>query len=84
MENAKNTTPPQHAPSDPLPTWITPALIERTRAVWQPYVDHILSDDEAIEMIKTVGALCDVLFEPDPLDNRAVLDPLTVEIKTAA
>jgi len=75
MENAKNITPLQPTPSRSLPSWITPAWIARTRAVWQPYVDHVMSDEDAIEMLKTIGALAEVLFEPAPLDNHAVVDP---------
>lgn len=58
-----------------LPAWITPALIAQTRIVWQPYYAEPLSHDDAIELLSSVGALCDVLFEPNPLDNDDADEP---------
>ena len=41
--------------------WITPELIEATIRVWQPYYAEILSPEEAVEMIQSVGRLFQAL-----------------------
>lgn len=43
------------------PDWITPALIERTIKVWQPYYAEVLSVEEAITMIQNAGRLFSAL-----------------------
>jgi hypothetical protein len=43
------------------PDWITPELIERTIAVWQPFYRTVLTPEEAVTMILRVGRLFDVL-----------------------
>jgi hypothetical protein len=53
------------------PAWITPALIEQTRLVWQPYYGRPLSEADALEILASVGSLCDVLFFDSPLDDPA-------------
>lgn len=49
---ARGTPPPG------LPAWITPELVERTIAVWQPYYAGTLSTDDAIEILRN----CERLF----------------------
>jgi hypothetical protein len=39
------------------PEWITPELIERTIEVWQPYYEEVLTPEEAVTMIQSVGRL---------------------------
>jgi hypothetical protein len=43
------------------PDWITPELIEATIRVWQPYYEEVLTPEEAVTMILTVGRLFDAL-----------------------
>ena len=44
-----------------LPDWITPELITETIAIWQPRYSKRLTDQEAIEILRTVGQLFDAL-----------------------
>ena len=39
------------------PDWITAELIEATIRVWQPYYEEVLTPEEAVTMILTVGRL---------------------------
>jgi len=49
------------------PDWMTPQLIERTRVVWQKFYSHPLTREEAIDILRRVGRLIDVLRDPsDP------------------
>ena len=43
------------------PDWITPELVEATIRVWQPYYKEVLTPEEAVTMILTVGRLFDAL-----------------------
>ena len=43
------------------PDWITAELIERTIRVWQPYYQAVLTPEEAITMIQSVGRLYQAL-----------------------
>jgi hypothetical protein len=43
------------------PDWITPELVEATIRVWQPYYEEVLTAEEAVTMIFTVGRLFDAL-----------------------
>jgi len=43
------------------PDWITPELIEKTIRVWQPYYATILTPEEAVTMIQSVGRLYQAL-----------------------
>lgn len=47
------------------PTWITPELVARTLAVWQPFYRQPLALDDAIAMIVGVGRLADALLAED-------------------
>jgi hypothetical protein len=44
-----------------LPDWITTDLIEETIRVWQPYYPTILTAEDAIGMIRSVGGLFQAL-----------------------
>lgn len=35
----------------------SPGLIEQTKAVWQPYYDHVLTDEDAREIIEQMVGL---------------------------
>jgi hypothetical protein len=39
------------------PHWITAELIEATIRVWQPYYEAVISPEEAVTMIRSVGRL---------------------------
>jgi hypothetical protein len=54
-EDAKSIVPPG------TPDWITPELIEQTIRVWQPYHQAVVTTEEAVTMIQTVGHLFQAL-----------------------
>lgn len=43
------------------PDWITPELVEETIRVWQPYYEAIVTPEEAVTMIQSVGRLYQAL-----------------------
>ena len=43
------------------PEWITAELIEQTLRVWQPHYEAVLTPEEAVTMIQTVGRLYQAL-----------------------
>lgn len=43
------------------PDWITTELIEATIRTWQPYYKNTLTPEDAVEMIRNVGLLFQVL-----------------------
>ena len=47
-----------------LPAWISSELIEDTIRVWQPYYDHRLTIDDAIQILIGVDRLLEVLQSP--------------------
>ena len=67
-----------------LPAWITPELIQQARLAWQPYYGRLLSDTEAIEVLLSMGGLCDVLFFDSPLDNAADPEPPALPTRRSA
>ena len=44
-----------------LPAWISSELIEDTLRVWQPYYEHCLTIDDAVQILLGVDRLLDVL-----------------------
>ena len=56
-----NFEPPSNLSHRPLPGWITPAVIERTRAVWEPLYKSTLSDDEVVGLLLNIGNLFGLL-----------------------
>ena len=44
-----------------LPAWISSELIEDTIRVWQPYYEHRLTIDDAIQILIGVDRLLEVL-----------------------
>jgi len=48
------------------PDWITAELIEATIRVWQPYYAELLSPEEAVTMIQSVGRLYQALSSGSP------------------
>jgi hypothetical protein len=53
--------PTQQGSGPARPDWITSELIALTLATWQPYYTETLTDDDAVEMLMTVGNLYRVL-----------------------
>lgn len=43
------------------PDWITAELIEATIRTWQPYYREVITPEEAVTMIVSVGRLYDAL-----------------------
>lgn len=43
------------------PAWVTPELIEHTLRVWQPFYQHQLIPNDALEIIRGVAGIVDVL-----------------------
>ena len=43
------------------PDWITAELVEETIRVWQPYYEAVISPEEAVTMIQSVGRLYQAL-----------------------
>ena len=43
------------------PDWITAELIEQTIRVWQPFYEAVISPEEAVTMIQSVGRLYQAL-----------------------
>ena len=43
------------------PAWVTPELIEQTLRVWQPFYQHQLIPNDALEIIRGVAGIVDVL-----------------------
>jgi hypothetical protein len=43
------------------PDWITPELVEATIRTWQPYYREVITPEEAVTMIRSVGRLYDAL-----------------------
>lgn len=48
------------------PDWITAELIEKTIHVWQPYYADLLSPEEAVTIIQSVGRLYQALSSGSP------------------
>lgn len=48
------------------PDWITAELIEKTIRVWQPYYADLLSPEDAVTMVLTVGRLYQALSSGSP------------------
>lgn len=61
--------------SGSIPSWITLALMSRTRQVLEPRYGHPLSDDEIVSILVAVGAVGDFLRGESPLDNSDESDP---------
>ena len=52
-----NFEPPPIPTNRPLPGWITPDVIARTRATFEPLYGHSLTDDQIIELLINAGNL---------------------------
>ncbi len=44
-------------PTGPLPGWITADVIAETRAVWQPFYEKELTNDEIVDLLLNIGNL---------------------------
>lgn len=47
------------------PAWITSELLARTRAVWQPYYERTLSEQDVLEIVRSAGRLMEALGDAD-------------------
>ena len=61
MQNAQKVSARGPMPTRPLPGWITAAVIAETRAVWQPFYEKELTNDEVVGLLLNVGTLFRVL-----------------------
>jgi TorA maturation chaperone TorD len=61
--HADRPNPSGSAPS--RPSWVTPELIKKTLTTWQPYYKETLTEQDAVEMLLTVGNLYRVLLAGD-------------------
>lgn len=43
------------------PAWISEELVMKTLSVWQPFYSHPLTEDDARQIIMSVGRLIDVV-----------------------
>jgi hypothetical protein len=62
MTNQNVSSPDRVASATPVlppgtPSWVTPALVERTIIVWQPHYPERLTTEQAVEMILAIGWL---------------------------
>ena len=48
-------------PTGLLPGWITADVIAETRAVWQPFYEKELTNDEIVGLLLNVGTLFRIL-----------------------
>jgi hypothetical protein len=49
-------------------------LIAETRALWQPYYNEDLTDEQAVSLLIPVGALYEVLFSGEADDEEKADD----------
>jgi hypothetical protein len=56
-------------PTARVPEWLSVELIEKTRAVWQPYYASPLTDEDAKAIVLNVGRLFDVLSDVGDKDS---------------
>jgi hypothetical protein len=47
------------------PQWVTAELLQEAIEVWQPYYDHELTVEDALEITLSVGRLADVISMED-------------------
>ena len=47
------------------PSWVTPDLIRQTLETWQPFYDHPLTTDDALEIILNISRYWDAVREWD-------------------
>ena len=66
-----NFEPPPSQSHRPLPGWITPDVITRTRATWEPLYGRALSDDEIVELLLNVGNLFRLLRDSSSSNANA-------------
>ena len=55
------------------PVWVTPDLIARTVATWQPHYSEPLTPEVALEILLAAGRLLDALVED--VDEEALSGP---------
>ncbi len=50
----------EHKVEKVLPAWVTPALIDETLQVWNPWYKGMLSREHAIEILRNTARLLEV------------------------
>lgn len=76
MKQPKRQSEPRtaiHAAADVppgTPAWITADLIQHTIRIWQPFYEHRLISEQAVEIIMSAGRMVDLLSSGD--DHEAV------------
>jgi hypothetical protein len=61
VQNAQKVSVRGPMPVGPLPGWITADVIAETRAVWQPFYEKELTNDEVVGLLLNVGTLFRIL-----------------------
>jgi hypothetical protein len=61
VQNAQKVSVRGPMPAGPLPGWITADVIAETRAVWQPFYEKELTNDEIVDLLLNVGTLFRIL-----------------------
>lgn len=69
--------PTDSAPDAGLPDWVTRERIAHTKAVWQPFYSTPLTDEEAVEILLTVGNLYRFLAEVPDHEQTTYFSPET-------
>lgn len=64
-EHSQANRPNLSGSTSARPSWVTPELIKYTLSTWQPYYQETLTEDDAVEMLLTVGNLYRVLLAGD-------------------
>jgi hypothetical protein len=59
--DSDETPRPQAVVPAGAPSWVTPDLIEHTLRVWQPFYQQQLIPEDALEMIRGVAGIVEVL-----------------------
>lgn len=66
-------TTPSDAPPAPAvrppgtPQWVTAELLADTLAVWQPFYSHKLTEQDALEMLRSAAHLLEALGDDDEI-----------------
>jgi hypothetical protein len=70
-ERATSSLPEQDAA---LPRWITPALINETKEVWQKEYEECLTTADAVGLLQNMGGVFEIMFEDEPDEEQC--DPI--------
>jgi hypothetical protein len=59
------------APHGLSPSWISPELMAETRAVWQPYYEKELTEQDLLALLLPVGVLYELVFSKGATNEEA-------------